>query len=121
MPVDSAYQARFFSTMSRVSRKNQSLGLKPLDELQMAKMFRAHRVWDATMAQSILKALEPEKQRVVHLVGSFHTDFNGGLLQELRARSPDIGLLVISIRPRKSTSLLAADASRANIVVYSHD
>ena len=121
LPVDPEYQARFFKTMSRISRKNQSMGMKPLDEPQMAKMFRAHRVWDATMAQSIAALYQSDGRPVVHVVGSFHTDFNGGLLQELQARDSELRVLVITIRSRSATELLSTDKDRSDIVVYSGD
>ena len=52
-------------------------------------MYRAQLVMDATMAESIAAASRAGAVKVVHLVGHFHCDFEGGLIQELRRRLPD--------------------------------
>lgn len=116
---DPEYQVRFYRALGRVSRSGQAKGMKPLASEQMAKMFRAQRVWDATMAESVVGARRATGRRVVHIVGSFHSDYNGGLVQELRARDPDARILVVSIRPGRATALPAADQGRADIMVYS--
>ena len=118
LPVDLLYQARFYRTMEKVSRSNKKWGMKPLSQLQMSKMFRAHRVWDATMAGSIADARERHKLKLVHIVGSFHSDYNGGLIQELQARASSDRVLVISIRPGRAAQLPVADQQRADILVY---
>ena len=115
--ADPVYYRRFRNTMLRVSRKNQAMGLKPLKEEQIEKMFRAHRVWDATMADSIVTA-SSGTSRVIHLVGSFHVDYDGGLIEEIRARAPELSIVTISIKP-VTDELRASDAKRADIVVYS--
>ena len=118
LPADPIYQARFYRTMEKVARSNQKLGMKPLGQAQMSKMFRAHRVWDATMAGSIAGARERHKLKLVHIVGSFHSDYNGGLIQELQARASSDRVLVISIRPGRAAQLPAADQRRADVLVY---
>jgi uncharacterized iron-regulated protein len=116
--VDPDYQLRFYQTLQRVSRSSQAKAMKPLSNEQTEKMFRAHRVWDATMAESVVNARRATNVRIVHIVGNFHTDYNGGLVQELRARDPEARILVISIRPGRATTLPATDQGRANIMVY---
>jgi uncharacterized iron-regulated protein len=117
-PTNPNYQARFYRTMERMSGSRQAQGMKLLKPEQMARMFRAQRVWDATMADSMVSARNETQRKVVHIVGSFHSDYNGGLVQELRVRDPDARILVVSIRPGRAATLPAADQGRADIMVY---
>ena len=59
-------------------------------------MFRGQLVMDATMAASIAGARRDGAEKVVHLVGHFHCDFNGGTVQELQYRDPNARILVIT-------------------------
>ncbi len=81
-------------------------------------MFRAQLVMDATMAASIAAALRNGAVKVVHLVGQFHSDFEGGLIQELRHRRPGVQLLTISMQNRSADTLGEEDRGRADIVIY---
>jgi uncharacterized iron-regulated protein len=115
---DPAYKARFVTKLTRAIKNNKSVSLKPLQTEQTDKMFQAQRVWDATMAASIVQARADGADKVLHVVGAFHVDFNGGLVQELRYRDPDSRMLVICMAPRTSKQLLSADRGRADIVIY---
>ena len=115
---DPAYKARFVTKLTRAIKNNKPVSLKPLQAEQTDKMFQAHRVWDATMAASIAKARADGADKVLHVVGGFHSDFNGGLVQELRFRDPDSRVLVICMGPKRSKQLLSADRGRADIVIY---
>jgi uncharacterized iron-regulated protein len=117
-PEDPDYKARFVANLTRAISANKSVQLKPLQTGQTDRMFRAHRVWDATMAASITQVRAEGATKVLHLVGSFHSDFNGGLVQELRSRDPDARVLVICMGPKRSSRLSAADVGRADIVIY---
>ncbi len=81
-------------------------------------MFRAQELWDATMAASILKAAKEGKGRVIHLVGAFHSDRDGGLVQRLRRARPDLTILTISLEPSHSCRLRSDDCGRADVVIY---
>jgi len=120
-PLDAEYAERFSATLKRVSARGEGTGLKPIEDEQAQQLFVAHRVWDATMAQSIVDARAAGADVVVHIVGNFHIDFDGGLLDELRARDPDAELLTITFMRRRKPAnhrLAAPDAGRADIVVY---
>lgn len=60
------------------------------------RMFDAQRVWDATMADSIVTALD-DVEKVVHITGRFHVEHRGGTVLEILARRPGTRLLVLSI------------------------
>ena len=61
-------------------------------------MFRSQQTWDATMAQSIVAAKPSNTRKVLLLVGQFHVEYDGGIVQELRKRLPAASVLVISIQ-----------------------
>jgi hypothetical protein len=81
-------------------------------------IFRSQLVWDATMAQSIARATDRGARKVIHLVGQFHCDFDGGTVLELRRRVPGIRILVISMQRAWPEKLLDEDRGRADIVLY---
>ena len=78
--------------------------------------YEAQLVWDATMAQSILEARRRYGRPIVHLVGSFHSDFDGGLTQMLEQGNQEV--LTISFVPDDSQRLRPEDEKRADIVIY---
>jgi uncharacterized iron-regulated protein len=84
-------------------------------------IFRSQMVWDATMAQSILRARPTRHAKVIHLVGRFHSDFEGGLVQQIRKHRPRARVLVISMHPDDADALRESDQGRADIVIYTGD
>jgi len=90
----------------------------PLTDEEIEAIFRSQLVWDATMAESIARATRSGASKVVHLVGQFHCDFEGGTVQELRRHLPGARILVISMQRAWPSELLEDDRGRADIVVY---
>jgi uncharacterized iron-regulated protein len=80
--------------------------------------FRAQLVWDATMAGSIAQGLDGGMARVIHLVGQFHTDFDGGTVQYLLDLKPDLKILTISLQNAFARELRPGDKKRADVVIY---
>jgi len=127
-PTAGAYSRRFREAMrehvpppkpeakSQPGEKKQPP--RPMTRSEIAAMFRSQQLWDATMAASILRAARGGAPKVVHLVGQFHSDFDGGLVQRLRRGGPDLSILTISLQPLFSRRLRAADRGRADVVVY---
>jgi len=89
-----------------------------LDDEAVERMYRGQLVMDATMAASIAEALAGGATKVVHLVGQFHCDFSGGLVQELRRRAPDAQILVISLQPREEPGWIEEDEDRADFIAF---
>jgi uncharacterized iron-regulated protein len=118
VPVDPAYRARFAKAFKGIAKRNPTTGLKELQDEQIDKLFRAHCVWDATMADSIVRARRQGAAKVVHSVGGFHTQFNGGLMQEIRARDATARILLISLIPKRGDQLYKSDADKADVVIY---
>ncbi len=80
--------------------------------------FRAQSLWDWTMADSIGRGIDTDGRPVVHVVGRFHSDFYGGLVQALRRIRPGTGVVTVSVVDAWSDSLQSDDHGRADFVVY---
>ena len=89
-----------------------------LTDEQVFEMYRAQLVMDATMAESIAAASRAGAVKVVHLVGHFHCDFEGGLIQELRRRLPEARILVVTMLSADGAELDEEDIDRADFVVH---
>jgi uncharacterized iron-regulated protein len=89
-----------------------------MDDAQVAALFRSQRVWDATMAGSIAAARRAGARPVVHLVGGFHCEFDGGLVHELRRQRPSDTVLVIALERSDALRLREEDRGRADIVIH---
>jgi len=76
-------------------------------------------LYDATMAESITRALRSGATGVIHFVGQFHSDFEGGTVIETRRRAPDARVLTLSlVHEGDGAALREEDRSRADVVVY---
>lgn len=89
-----------------------------LTDKQVQGAFRGQLTMDATMADSIINALNTGSRKVVHLVGQFHSDFEGGTIQELRQRKQGIKILNISMQRAEVVVLREEDLGRADIIIY---
>ena len=73
------------------------------------------------MAASVVDAIDrPDTDRVVHLIGRFHSDLEGGTIVEIRKRRPGSDILVVScVRTSGSVRELdPEDLGRGDVVVY---
>jgi len=76
-------------------------------------------LYDATMADSIARALDAGAAKVIHLVGQFHSDYEGGTVIELRSRAPGARVLTVSLtREGDGATLREEDRGRADVVVF---
>jgi uncharacterized iron-regulated protein len=90
------------------------------DEELIRSSFSSQMVWDATMAASIASGLQSAGvHRMIHLIGRFHGDFEGGTIRELKRLRPGVRILVVScVGEGDGDVLLDEDAGRADLVVY---
>ncbi len=95
----------------------ESRHMQMTDE-QVRSAFRGQLTMDATMADSIAEALRDGAEKVVHLVGQFHSDFEGGTVQELRRRKRGVKILTVSMQRADAVALREEDRGRADIVIY---
>ena len=77
--------------------------------------YRAQNVWDATMAASIASAAARGYAPVVHVVGQFHTDFDGGLTQRVRGLMP--GATVVTVSLVDAATMKDEDRGRADVII----
>lgn len=80
--------------------------------------FRAQSLWDWTMAETIADAIDDGASPVVHVVGRFHSDFRGGLIEALARLRPGTRVITISCISEASVVLRDDDRGRADFVVY---
>ncbi|MFM8698716.1 MAG: ChaN family lipoprotein, partial [Phycisphaerales bacterium] len=116
LPEDDApdtYRARFRDFMS-------GGGEREVDEARLEEVLRSQRLWDATMADSIATAWKdmPRGAKLVHLVGQFHSEYDGGLVSEIRARAPWARILTVTVQKGTAYALRAEDEGKADVVVY---
>lgn len=80
--------------------------------------FRSQQLWDATMAGSIDCALHRGATKVVHLNGGFHSDYDGGVVDQLRLLRPRVRVLTITTLPISVEAFRDEDLGRADVVIY---
>lgn len=80
--------------------------------------FRAQSLWDWTMAESVARGIDRSGSPVVHVVGRFHSDFAGGLVQALLKLRPGTRVVTVSVVDAWSESLQSDDRGRADFVAY---
>lgn len=102
-----AYRARFMEAME----EHEAMTGDNADDL-----FRAQRIWDATMAASIAGALE-QAPKVLHIAGRFHIEHEGGIVLELRERRPQTNLLTVSLGDEYHP-LEVEDLGVADLIVF---
>jgi uncharacterized iron-regulated protein len=83
--------------------------------------FRSQSVWDWTMAETVANAASAGNTPVCLVVGRFHTDFDGGLVQALRKMRPGVKVVVVSFvdaLPPEGATIREEDRGRGDFVVY---
>lgn len=80
--------------------------------------FRSQSVWDWTMGESVAMGLDEGDRPVVQVVGRFHCDFAGGLVQAIRKIRPGAKVVVVSYVDASATALREEDKDRGDFVLY---
>ncbi len=125
---EGGYRERFWTVMQTPDRPEASDEGKDdaapdeephvMTDEEVDAIFHSQLVWDATMAASVARAWRLGAKKVVHLIGQFHTDFDGGTVLELRKRAPEARVLVVSMQRAMPAALLDEDRGRADVVIY---
>jgi len=95
------YRQRFweYATHHDEGDEESAINVDVIDpDDSLLPVFRSQQAWDATMAQSVAGAMPSIDRKVILLVGQFHVEYDGGIVQELRRRAPKARVLVISIQ-----------------------
>jgi len=77
--------------------------------------FRAQNVWDATMAATAARALDAGARPLVIVVGRFHSDFGGGLVERVKERAPGARVLKLSVLDADEPG--EGDRGRADVLI----
>lgn len=85
---------------------------------RLESVFRSQSLWDWTMADSLRKGLERGITPLVHVVGRFHVDHQGGTAQAVRILRPDTRILVLSFVNEDAEALEEDDRGRGDAVIY---
>jgi uncharacterized iron-regulated protein len=106
------------STLTGGAYRNRFADFMSGDPETVAALYRSQQTWDATMARSIAEGLDAGSDKVIHLVGSFHSDWDGGLVDQLRRLKPFARILTVTVVPEDARALADGDRNRADAVVY---
>jgi|FLOH01.1.fsa_nt_gi uncharacterized iron-regulated protein len=71
--------------------------------------FRSQGLWDGTMADTVLKALDAGANRAFLVVGSYHANNDGGIVQVLRERRPSAKVVVVTFVAEDTPDLSDAE------------
>lgn len=120
--AETRYRADFDRIMASGGRDpgeaQQAAARSPEQQSRLDATFRSQSMWDWTMAESIAMAIQAGEAPVVHVVGRFHSDFEGGLIQALRRLRPEVRTTTISFVDESTDVLKAEDRGRADFVIY---
>jgi uncharacterized iron-regulated protein len=83
--------------------------------------FRSQQVWDSTMAESIVLQKPTVDKKALLLVGKFHIEYDGGVVQELRTMLPNAGVLSISIQKEVPEEDWNGSPKIANFLIVGED
>lgn len=80
--------------------------------------FRSQHLWDWTMAESVVRAVDAGNRPVMHVIGGFHSAFFGGTPQAMMKLRPGTKIVTISAIASTSAELKEEDRGRADFVIY---
>ncbi len=108
---DATYHDRFVGMMS-------GMGHGDTHQVDAQAYLRAQRVWDATMADSVIAATA-KHSKVMLIVGDFHIASQGGTLQRIRHHAPQLKVVTLSIIAADNIEHWnLEDRDRADFVIY---
>jgi uncharacterized iron-regulated protein len=113
------YKRRFFETMAAMAGHGAGMPVTSLE-----RMFAAQASKDDTMAESIAEHLQQAGDPlplVLVACGRFHSDYGLGTAERLRARLPELDLLVFSMSPRADAQAELAEQPPAGRYILAVD
>ncbi|MDR0788245.1 MAG: ChaN family lipoprotein [Gemmatimonadota bacterium] len=112
------YWSRFQEAMHGASDSPDAVALTPADTMFLARAYEAQCARDETMAEAIV-ALVPAVQ-VLHINGSFHSDFGLGIVPRIHRRAPGTTVVTISAFPVDDLAdpPLDEDLDRADFIIF---
>jgi len=116
-PLEGRYREEFFDLMGGDGHGVGGEGGEMPPEM-VERMYRSQLIWDATMADSVVRAALDGYRPIVLVVGRFHADFGGGTVQFIRQARPDLDIRTLSMIATDAGALGEDDRGRADFVLY---
>ena len=114
-PIEGTYRERFYEIMSPTDHGADD----EMDLSYIEPFYQAQQVWDATMADSVATAVREIGTPVILLIGRFHSDHDGGTVQELRRLLPDHVIRTISLETSRNEPLESGkNVPQADVIVH---
>lgn len=85
---------------------------------EIAKMFRSQSVWDATMSETVARAMALGNSPVVLVIGNFHVRDHGGTVQLFERALPGASYVVVLVTDKAGDELEEEDMGSADYVLY---
>lgn len=87
------YMLNLFRQETYESKISESMSGHLSEKKAISNMIQAQYLWDATMADSIIRKIEYKKRKIIHINGRFHSDERMGVTHRLTS----LGLKVLTI------------------------
>lgn len=115
--IEGKYRDDFFEIMGGMSHGEESEG-SGMPEGMVEKFYRSQQVWDATMADSVVRAIEAGHRPAILVVGRFHSDNDGGTVQFIRQGHPGLTIRTLSMVTSDEADIDEEDIGGADFVLY---
>lgn len=113
------YRDDFLSFMRGTPEPDKTAAASEHDaDARFIATFRAQVLWDATMADSVVRGLAAGWRPVVLVVGRFHSDHHGGLVQLIEQLRPGTRIMTTSAFENDAIAMDDDDRERAEWVIY---
>ncbi len=115
--IEGDYRDSFFELMGGNSHGEEGEG-GGMPEGMVEKFYRSMQIWDATMADSVVRAVEEGYKPAVLVVGRFHSDNNGGTIQFIKQQHPEFTIRTLSVVTSDEADIAEDDIGGGDFVLY---
>lgn len=119
--IGGEYRSEFDELMSEpheTGAESQPSETPEARKQRLDEIFRSQHLWDWTMADALAELHAQGNRPVVQVVGRFHSDKRGGLVQALERLLPGARITTVSFSMELSDTLRDDDKGRADFVIY---
>ena len=96
--------------------EDESISTEKLERVQ--KFYYSMQMWDDTMADSVVRAVEEGYTPAVLVVGRFHSDFEGGTIQFIKQKHPGLAIRTLSMITSGEADIAEDDIGAGDFVLY---